>query len=501
MVVLPVDEASTDAGKATITRVRNAARHVAGAQVGGPGVLEKDAEHAIYGPFFLLLALIGLITFVLLTRAFRSIVLALKAVVLNLLSVAASYGVLVLVWQDGHGSHAIWGVPATGAITFWVPLMSFAFLYGLSMDYEVFILARMREEYDTTADTRTAIIEGLGRTGRLVTSAALILFLAFVSLATAPDTDIKILATALGAGILLDATVVRSLLLPAAVSLFGRWNWWLPDWAARLLRIPPAVRPLPKPPRPSSAEQLGNHRREASVNHISATPGAQPCRHLLNRLGLPVGPMQLLTVPGRRSGLPRTTPVTPVVVDGVRVHHPGVPNSDWVKNARASGVDYSPVGAGRGSSIWWRFRSGKAQRVLREFPTQNPGESTPSSATARSALPRTASPPPRSGVPCFACRRAWRPKRRPPGKPLLALLSRLGSRARDLDSGRDSCVRADSCVGKSRHQGDELTPLGGRQRSQELFLDAVEDVVELEKPFDAFFCDRDDVPSLVLRID
>jgi RND superfamily putative drug exporter len=244
LVVLPRDEASSDAGKATITRVRDAFRDVPGAQVGGLGVLESDAEHALYGPFPLLLALIGLVTFVLLTRAFRSVLLALKAVLLNLLSLAASYGVLVLVWQDGHGSDAIWGVPATGAITFWVPLMGFAFLYGLSMDYEVFILARMREEYDATADTRTAIVEGLGRTGRLVTSAALILFLAFVSLATAPDPDIKILATGLGAGILLDATVVRSLLVPATVSLFGRWNWWLPAWAARALRIPPARVPI-----------------------------------------------------------------------------------------------------------------------------------------------------------------------------------------------------------------------------------------------------------------
>jgi RND superfamily putative drug exporter len=238
LVVLPSDEASSDAGKATITRVRDALRAVPGAQTAGHGVLEKDAEHALYGPFPLLLALIGLVTFILLTRAFRSVLLALKAVLLNLLSLAATYGVLVLVWQNGQGSHAIWGVPATGAITFWVPLMAFAFLYGLSMDYEVFILARMREEYDRTGDTRSAIVEGLGRTGRLVTSAALILFLTFVSLATAPDTDIKILATGLGAGILLDATVVRSLLVPAAVSLFGRWNWWLPAMAARLLRVP-----------------------------------------------------------------------------------------------------------------------------------------------------------------------------------------------------------------------------------------------------------------------
>jgi RND superfamily putative drug exporter len=245
LLVMPADEASSDAGKATIARVRADLHDVPGAHVGGLGVLEQDAENALYGPFPLLLTLIGLVTFVLLTRAFRSVLLALKAVMFNLLSLAASYGVLVLVWQNGHGSRAIWDVPATGAVTFWVPLMGFAFLYGLSMDYEVFILSRMREEYDRTGDTRAAVVEGLGRTGRLVTSAALILFLAFVSLATAPSTDIKILATGLGAGILLDATVVRSLLLPALVALFGRWNWWLPRWMARLLRVAAPARPGP----------------------------------------------------------------------------------------------------------------------------------------------------------------------------------------------------------------------------------------------------------------
>ena len=95
----------------------------------------------------------------------------------------------------------------------------------------------MREEYDRTGDTNKAVTEGLGRTGRLVTSAALILFLAFASLASAPNTDIKVLATGLGAGILLDATIVRALLVPALVSLFGSWNWWLPKWMARLLAV------------------------------------------------------------------------------------------------------------------------------------------------------------------------------------------------------------------------------------------------------------------------
>jgi RND superfamily putative drug exporter len=121
--------------------------------------------------------------------------------------------------------------------------MVFAFLFGLSMDYEVFILTRVREEYDRTGSTDAAIVEGLGRTGRLVTSAALILFLSFASLASAPNTDVKVLATGLGVGILLDATLVRALLVPALVSLLGKWNWWLPMPVARALRVRPALRP------------------------------------------------------------------------------------------------------------------------------------------------------------------------------------------------------------------------------------------------------------------
>jgi len=249
--VLPVAETSGDAGEATLQRVRDlAAAELPGARVGGSGALAIDATRSLYGSFPLMLAAVAVVTFVLLARAFRSLLLALKAIVLNLLSIGAAYGVLVLVWQDGHGSEAIWGIPATGAIAIWVPLMAFAFLYGLSMDYEVFLLARMREEYDATGSTPTAIVQGLGRIGRLVTSAALILFLAFASMATVPELDVKIMATALGAGILLDATVLRALLVPALVALLGRWNWWLPPWAARLLRVPPSA-PAPEPARPA----------------------------------------------------------------------------------------------------------------------------------------------------------------------------------------------------------------------------------------------------------
>ena len=119
-------------------------------------------------------------------------------------------------------------------------MIIFAFLFGLSMDYEVFILARMREEYDATGDTTAAVTVGLGRTGRLVTSAALILFFAFAALASSPGTDIKVMGTALGVGILIDATIVRALLVPALVSLFGEYNWWLPVWMAKILRVEPS---------------------------------------------------------------------------------------------------------------------------------------------------------------------------------------------------------------------------------------------------------------------
>jgi putative drug exporter of the RND superfamily len=237
--VLPASETSTDAGEAAVERVRDlAAAELPGSRVGGSGALAIDATASLYGSFPLMLATVAVVTFVLLARAFRSLLLAFKAILLNLLSIGAAYGVLVLVWQEGHGSEAIWGIPATGAIAMWVPLMAFAFLYGLSMDYEVFLLARMREEYDATGSTDAAIVQGLGRVGRLVTSAALILFLAFASMAAVPELDVKIMATALGAGILLDATVLRALLVPALVALLGRWNWWLPPWAARVLRVP-----------------------------------------------------------------------------------------------------------------------------------------------------------------------------------------------------------------------------------------------------------------------
>jgi putative drug exporter of the RND superfamily len=147
---------------------------------------------------------------------------------------------MVLVWQHGIGSEAIWGIEATRSITVEMPAVVFAFLFGVSMDYQVFIVSRMREAFDRTGSTETAVIEGIGRTGRLVTSAALILGLAFVALSASPGTEVKMFATALAAGVLVDATIVRAMLVPAVVAIFGRWNWWLPRWPARILRVRPS---------------------------------------------------------------------------------------------------------------------------------------------------------------------------------------------------------------------------------------------------------------------
>jgi RND superfamily putative drug exporter len=241
IAVVPKIDTNTNAGRDLINDVRQVARRTPSALVGGTSASQSDFVSAVYGSFPFMLALIFVVTFVALARAFRSLLLPLKAIALNVLSVAAALGAMVLVWQDGYGSGQLWDVPATGSITEFVPLMAFAFLFGISMDYEVFLLARIREEYDRHGTTRRAVVEGMRRTGRLVTLAGLILVFAFVSLATSNDTNVNMFASGLAFGILIDATIVRMILVPALVTLMGRWNWWLPRWAGRALHLRPAA--------------------------------------------------------------------------------------------------------------------------------------------------------------------------------------------------------------------------------------------------------------------
>jgi RND superfamily putative drug exporter len=194
----------------------------------GNSLVEADWLHALYGRAVIILLLVALVSLLVLGVAFRSIALALKALVLNACSIGATMGALVLFWQRGFGSRPFWGIPATGAIVDFVPLVTFAFLFGLSMDYEVFIVSRIREEHDAGRATDDAVVTGISHTGRLVTSAAAVLVLAFVALASGPVVSLKMFATALAIGVFLDATVVRSLLVPALISLLGERSWWLP---------------------------------------------------------------------------------------------------------------------------------------------------------------------------------------------------------------------------------------------------------------------------------
>jgi putative drug exporter of the RND superfamily len=235
----PAIDGSAPGIQGIVDRV-NATLDGTNATLTGVAAVDRDFLHALFGSFPYVFALVLVLTLILLARAFGSIVLALKAVVLNLLSLAATFGIVVFVFQDGHGS-SLWDIDATQSVTAWIPLMIFAFLYGLSMDYEVFMLTRMREAYDETGSTDKAIELGLARTGKLLTSGALILMFAFLVLSTSPGYEVKPLAIGLAAGIVFDATVIRALLVPALMRLLGDANWWMPSWTRAILRIPSVV--------------------------------------------------------------------------------------------------------------------------------------------------------------------------------------------------------------------------------------------------------------------
>ena len=223
----PIADSAGTAGTAANAALRTAAEN-AGARVGGTPAQDADFIQAVYGNGWWIAAIIVALTVVLLGIALRSWILPIKALLLNVVSIGAAYGVTVLIWQHGLATHLLFGQSPAGTITVWVPIAVFAFLFGLSMDYEVFLLSRIKEEHDVGHDTDRATVHGVARTGRLVTSAALILFLAFIALSRVPSTDVKILATALALGIIIDATIVRGVLAPALVAALGPANWWVP---------------------------------------------------------------------------------------------------------------------------------------------------------------------------------------------------------------------------------------------------------------------------------
>jgi uncharacterized membrane protein YdfJ with MMPL/SSD domain len=235
-------DSGTDAAVDLVHRIRD--RYVPSAHLAESEVLVTGAPafgvdfiHRAYTAFPWLVLAVLLLSYLLLLRAFRSVVLPAKAVVLNVLSVAATYGVLVLVFQ--HGLHSALGLQGSSQVEAWIPIFLFAMLFGLSMDYEVFLLSRMREEWDASHDNELAVAHGLERTGRIITAAAIVMIAAFAGFTAGSFVGLQEFGIGLSAAILFDATVVRALLVPAVMKLLGDWNWYLPERVRRALRLAP----------------------------------------------------------------------------------------------------------------------------------------------------------------------------------------------------------------------------------------------------------------------
>ncbi|GAA3349513.1 MMPL family transporter [Amorphoplanes nipponensis] len=252
LVVFPTTGPQERATADTVARLRAevlptvvgpgpASAHVGGAAASLSDVGRRTSERL---PYFV--AAVLALSFVLLLLAFRSVLVPLKAVLLNLLSIGAAYGVMVAVFQWGWGG-ALIGLEATVPIVSFIPMFLFAILFGLSMDYEVFLLSRVREEYLRTGDNGTAIVSGIAGTARTITSAALIMVAVFLSFAVSDDPSTKMFGLGLATAIFIDATVVRMVLVPATMTLLGRSNWWLPGWLDRLLPGRPAGLEIRRP--------------------------------------------------------------------------------------------------------------------------------------------------------------------------------------------------------------------------------------------------------------
>jgi len=202
---------------------------------GGGAAYAADFISRTLGSFpWLVLGVLGL-TYLLLVRAFRSLLLPLKAIVLNMLTVSAASGLMIAVFQWGWGRH--FGLLPVHQIEGWIPVFMFTLLFGLSMDYEVFLVTRMREAWDSTRSNAGAVADGLASTGRIVTAAGLIMAAAFSGMLLGSVPTMQQLGFGLAVAILIDITLVRGLLLPSTMALVGRWNWYLPRWAARALRV------------------------------------------------------------------------------------------------------------------------------------------------------------------------------------------------------------------------------------------------------------------------
>ena len=202
--------------------------------VGGFTAIGVDLSDYFGRRVFLFVAAVLVLSFLLLMAVFRSLLVPLKAVVMNLLSIGAAYGIVVAIFQWGWGADLI-GIGAAGPIDPFIPMMLFAIVFGLSMDYEVFLLSRMKEEFDRTGDNATAVADGLAATARVITAAALIMVAVFGSFVAGDDRTVKLFGMGLAVAVLIDATLVRMVLVPATMELLGARNWWIPKWLDRVL--------------------------------------------------------------------------------------------------------------------------------------------------------------------------------------------------------------------------------------------------------------------------
>jgi RND superfamily putative drug exporter len=224
----PADERTSD----LVTTLRDDLP--AGVEVTGTTPLFADISGMLSGRLWLVVGFVVAVSFLLLTMMFRSLVVPVKAAAMNLLSIGASYGVLTAIFQWGWGG-SLFGIDHAVAVSSWIPILNFAILFGLSMDYEVFLLSRIREDWLRTGDARGSVERGLASTGRVISAAAAIMVVVFLGFSTEADTVVKQLGLGMAIAIVLDATVVRMVLVPATMTLLGRWNWWLPAWLDRLL--------------------------------------------------------------------------------------------------------------------------------------------------------------------------------------------------------------------------------------------------------------------------
>ncbi|MFD7733146.1 MMPL family transporter [Kitasatospora phosalacinea] len=240
-----------DAATAKLLKRLRADGLPAGVQVTGQVAAFSDISDRLAQRLWVVVPFVVVLSLILLTVLFRAPVIAVKAAVMNLLSVAAAYGVMTAVFQHDAGARLL-GLPHAVPVSSWVPILMFTILFGLSMDYEVFLLSRVREDWLATGDARGSVVRGLSSTGRVISSAAAIMVAVFTGFAIDPDITVKMIGVGMAVAVLVDATVVRMVLVPATMTLLGRHNWWLPRWLDRLLpqlRIEhgdaPAAAPVP----------------------------------------------------------------------------------------------------------------------------------------------------------------------------------------------------------------------------------------------------------------